>query len=471
MTGRRWRVLDVIAAAVAFMWVRASARLSRASRVEVDALAFPASDDRGEVAQVEAVAQVQDHAEAPNATKVSNASGVAFVLDEGQGATRPRVLLGPVIDGGTTWSIDAPAGGWGSLIREIRTRVRRGAKVMELPSPGGGSVEVSVELARGALVLWSSSARVEVHGKRAEAQIEARAAWTEGPARWCSRVLPLVSLWLLGVEQGEEPGSSWAWLESIGWRQASVEIAMDFTDWKFDADDHKAFVTKLAVKPWVQGGQCRAIEWGARSRNPSSGALYDKGAALAVLRGDAPAGYLEQLRAAGWDHEQTLTRLELRLSGKALKLLDPETGEVFDGTRPWTACDGEAIGRLATYALQAVWMADLRVGGAERARDNPVHPGWLAARAAALGGAEPIRLTRAAVEAEVGSVRAHARARLLRAGVDVGVLDGAKDIDGARRVALAKLAEDMAGGGAIERFGASRARYRELLEQVREVSR
>ena len=464
-------VLDVVIGAVAFVLVAAVARLRGQKPTQRQAVALVEHVEQRQDAQRGEVAQVLDHPAPLNATT----SQVAFIHDEEGSPTRPRLLVGPVIDGGTSWVLMAPNGGWRGLVRDLRTRAKKGARVVELAGVGGqGIVEVELEQTKGALVLWTSGARIEIAGKRCEAQIEARAAWTEGPARWCSRVLPLVSWWLLGVEQGDEPGSGWAWSRSIGWRQARVEIAMDFVGWPFTADDHKAIVTKMLVQPVTQGGHCRAIEFGRRSGsgssgNPVSGAIYDKGAALAVLRGDPPAGYVERLRAAGWDGEEALTRLELRVQGKALHLVDGSTGEVHDFTDPSTAASGEAIGKLATHALGSVWLADLRRGRAAQVRDNPVHPGWLAARAAASGGCEPVKLTRAVVQAEHKSVVEHARGRLLRAGIDVGVLEGAETAAEAGELALEVLAHQLGTAEARERLGASRARYRELLDAVREV--
>ena len=463
------KAVDILIRAVAFVWLAATGRRRHqvaANGGAGERVALVQHVETKPVAVVREVAQVQDHGEAPNATT----NAVAFVPDDREAPTRPRLLLGPAVDGGTSWSLASPPGGWRGLVRDLRARAKRGAKAVELKGVGDGDVvEVALEQKGGALVLWASSARIEVAGKRVEVQLEARAAWTEGPARWAARVLPLVTWWLLGEEQGQRPGSVWSWLESVGWRQASVEIAMDFVGWSFAADDHKALVTKLGVRPWVQGGQCRAIEFGQRSRNPVSGALYDKGAALAVLRGDPPAGYIERLRAAGWDGEEALTRLELRLQGKALHLVDGATGEVHDFGRPTTAFDADAIGKLASHALAAVWMADLGRGNATQVRDNPVHPGWQVAREAAAGGCEPIKLTRAAVQAEHASVVTHARARLLRAGVDVGVLLGGEGIAQVGELAHEVLGQELGTVAAVERHTASRARYAELLAEIREV--
>jgi hypothetical protein len=155
----------------------------------------------GQTSLMKEVAEVRDHVEASNATGVSGPSAVSLVLNEDDGSTRPRLLLGPVIDGQTGWSITAPPGGWCPIVRSIRRQLHSKAKVLELPSPGGGKVEASVEMNDGKVVLWASNARTEIQGNYAKVQILATAAWTEGPARWCARVLPLVTLWLLGTEQ------------------------------------------------------------------------------------------------------------------------------------------------------------------------------------------------------------------------------------------------------------------------------
>lgn len=291
---------------------QASPAAASAVEEQTSTAAAPGVESIEPIASTKEVAQVQDHVEAPNATssaspvslvldhvEASSASPVALVLNEHNASTRPRLLLGPVIDGQTGWSITAPPGGWCPIVRKIRRQLgKKGAKVLELPSPGGGKVEASVEMEDGNAVLWASDARIEIPGNYANVQILARAAWTEGPARWCARVLPLATLWLLGTVQSEEPdwtlienrepGPSWLWLDSIGWRQANVEIALDFVDWLFDADDHKSLVTKLKKYPIVQGEVCESINWGYRHKNLSSGSLYAKGLLLDVLRGDPP---------------------------------------------------------------------------------------------------------------------------------------------------------------------------------------
>jgi hypothetical protein len=189
---------------------------------------------------------------------------------------------------------------------------------------------------------------------------------------------------------------------------------------------------------------------------------------MAAERGPERAALLASMQSLGLQEGEAWTRVELRLWGGALRLVDAETGEALaDASRPLAVLDEQLLAKLWHHHLTTYWIADAS-GGAARMRDNEELEAWTVAREAA-GTVQSFRARRgSAAPAQVGAIRDHARDRLGQVLVDVEVLAGTQLVEGVGPRARAEVEAALADERMVERFMRARAKYGELLASMRE---
>lgn len=424
------------------------------------------AQSRGCHAQSRDHAQDQDHGD--RSTRGPNSADLSHAQSRGldPGSPRARLMGGPRIDGGTSWAIRAGPMGF-RCWRELVGAAKRGAGSVEWPDPWGEVVVLALDRGSpgsGAFVLSTGRVRIEIRRRWAEVQITAEAAEVEGVESWYLREMPRATFWLLGAADCRGSEGSWVaeWVADLGVEQRRIEICLDVAGWQLAPGDERAMVSRSTIHThWRSEDVLDGIDAGQRNATPNSLSVYDKIAKLASQRGPERAALLRRWDDYGRELDEPVTRIELRLAGKALRLLT-EDGEQLDATHPGAALDGELLGLLWSDGLTRHWMADLSAGRSQ-VRDNPPMPIWTEARAAG-GHVEAVRLRRDVAARQLEAIRRHALERLGRVGADVEqLLEG----DGSGAAVIDALDSLISSPGWDRDLARARARFADLLEQAR----
>lgn len=407
--------------------------------------------------------------------------------------TRDPVIYRRSLDGGTSWALDPPPGGF-SILATLERALAARRKTLTLHDPRGSPVAVTIQRKGRRLIVETSATRICVSSARAEVIVAAQAIETEGIVAWYLRALPLAVWWLLGedltsalcpacavhqsngcdrCDRGRRPWASWRELADElarhGVEQHRIEQAADCGGLPLVPGIEDAFISDgLTVRPFVPRPGCRSgYEIGKRT-NPETLALYDKPWQMRA-KGQAREALLEAMAAAGWRPGMVWTRVEARSQGQGLILV--QDGEVVvDGRHPGAALDERVRGALWRRVLGRIWLSDTRSQMA-RERDRPVSPLWQRLRDAAepvLDDDSQTSMISRAAQRQLVSVRQCARERLGRAAIDVGVLAGGQSLDEVADLARVELEAQLVPALARERLLASRARYQALLDAVAE---
>lgn len=412
-----------------------------------------------------AVAQGLDHGVGSARGDVHYKKTVAQGRESGPGP--PRLLGGPRIDGSTAWSVTAGPLGF-RCWRELVGAAARGSATVEWPDPWGELV--TLELDRGApgsgtYVLSTGYVRIEIRRRWAEIQITALAAEVEGVESWYLREMPRALLWLLGKQTTcYLVRDAIAAAESLGVFQRRIEICNDAAGWQLKPGDERTLISKATIHPhWRSEDVLDGVDAGQRETTPNSLSVYDVIARMRAKRGPERAALRARWREHGWQEGEPVTRIELRLASKALRLVT-EDGRQIDATHPGAALDAELLGKLWADGLTRHWMADASAG-ASRLRDNPPLEVWTRARAAG-GEVEAVRLRRDVAGRQLDAVRKHALAQLGQVGARVEqLLEGSGDGEALRRA----VDEVIAGTDWTNNLARARARLADLLEQAKGV--
>lgn len=416
------------------------------------------------VAQAEAVAQPQDHC--PPATR--RASVVAPATNPKRDA---RVLLGPRVDGSTSWEIAAPPRGWPPALARMRDLARQGKRSCEAIDQFGECVSLGLAWAKGSLIVQTGFVRVNlVANRHVELQVTALAVETEGLVSWTMREVPRWVWWATGLDVAGS--SDWQQLEPrlVGLvEQRRIEICSDLVGLNLEhrfsngrGIEDALICGRSKVAPHVpRPGVRTGYLIGGRRRNEWSAALYRKLLQLAACHGPEKGALLEHFRAAGWDGEEDITRIEMRPDGDALVLVDAQGEVLVNGKRPLAALHEGVVQALWHHGLGKIWIADLD-RGAVRERDNQVWAPWQVARDAARN-VQPFRARRAARRAQFASVEKHVVERLEQALADIEVLRGTQLFEDVGPVATAEVERALSSPNARDRFTRATARHGDLV--------
>ena len=279
----------------------------------------------------------------------------------------PRAVSGVMVDGGTRFhAVFDPGGGFAPL-RPMLEHLRRDdtpdAGLVRIPTHEGKTIPVRAIIggvARHVLTLHALDVawwRVNIRSGDVHGQLKAKALWSygyEAVASWC------LALWTWhATGTACELGDAWA----RGWRLTGLELCADFTGIRFFREDAAHFIGARVsgdeghdVIVWGEqdrwGGEGPAntivetINIGRRTTSPLSLCIYDKSRQVdAVKSGDAST-YAAVWGEHGWAVGEHVTRVELRLNGRALCMEDASTGELLDFTHPGRPADLDALRRL-----------------------------------------------------------------------------------------------------------------------------
>lgn len=176
-------------------------------------------------------------------------------------------------------------------------------------------------------------------------QAKAKALWGYGWETWVTRWAGLVSWWV-GEDLREASDA-----HRLGWRVTGIELCSDFVRVPIYLEDlnlvlapgvptRKAFPGK-SYRPRdsapesrggfesSEAGEIETLNIGKRSSNVSW-CLYRKTTQILAAKDGDASTYSPMWKAMGWDEEEEVTRVELRLCKRALVQLDEETGEQLD---------------------------------------------------------------------------------------------------------------------------------------------
>jgi hypothetical protein len=414
-------------------------------------------------AEPERVAQVLDHC----GGDTRPAKVVAYPVEAKRGV---RVLRAKAIDGGTSWTIRPPPSGWPEVISRLRGHAKAGHRSCEVADQHGELVSLEIEWQRGELVVSTGMVRASIRTNGIELQVTALAVETEGLERWVMREVPRWVFWSRAVELD---AGDWRMLERLladmgGFNQRRIEACTDMVGLPLHVDLAASIIARPDVTLHRRGDVWTGFDVGHRSSNEMSMGIYDKDGQLAACRGPEKSALLACMREAGLERGEDWTRIELRVWGDALVLIDPDTSEVIvDATGPLAAMHDEIVTLLWVHGLTKYWIADAS-GGARRMRDNPVLPAWVVARDAA-GYVQPFKARRSAERAQLDSITQHASDRLGQLLMDVEVIHGTQLVDQVGPRARAEVDRVLADPRALDRFRRARAKYSEIVINVGEV--
>lgn len=378
-----------------------------------------------------------------------------------------RVFVPPRIDGGTAWSIPPPPDGWPGLVERLRQLVRQRCRSAVVADRWGEAITVAIGAEKGKLIVETGMARLELWARGCELRISALAAETEGVAAWLVRELPRWCWWLRMAELPDVEPDDYKQLgphlRLLGVTVRRIESCTDVGGWPIEPGLVDQVIARHQAHDHVPHSGVRSGVTIGSSSATLHGKIYNKRWELDVQRGPEHAALLERVRAGGYVDGDSWTRVEWVAQRSAL-MLEGEGDEQINGRDPLAPCDPEIIATLWRHFCTEVRVVQL--GQRAKPSDNPNLPEWDAIRDAA-GQAATLRLRRAASTAQLAEVRGHARERLGHELATVGALAGATTADQAGVEARREVDRLLSEREAIDRFNRARARYADLLEQVR----
>ncbi len=219
-------------------------------------------------------------------------------------------------------------------------------------------------------------------------QAKAKALWAHGWTVWCSTFLGLGSWWA-GGELHDMGGAA-----AAGWRVTGVELCCDFIDVPWRIKDVGRFLTpgrstqglRNAFKRGGDPDLVDTIEIGKRSSNVSW-CLYRKTTQILQAKDGDESTYASTWEAGGWDGEEEVTRVELRLTKRALTL-EGSGGDVLELRDPATLGDRHNLALAWVSHTSSYWLP--LDDGHTRATNSECDPRWEVVQAAA--GVPEVRL-------------------------------------------------------------------------------
>jgi len=311
--------------------------------------------------------------------------------------TAPSCVSPVHVDGGTRFALEVDPNGFDAVVADGDPRPRppeafrvalvklrapttreqdqaereRGGCVLRLPVPphnafGSTDVYVRAEIRgtrREMLTLYIEDVafiRVGIESGQVRCELKARALWAEGYASVAARVLDLVLWWCTGHRctlanahapclTRAEDAPAWVWgADAMGWRVTGLEVCSDFTDLELAEKDLGSFVGFAAteiVRRFDARGEIATLNLGSRA-SPISLCVYNKTEQIADVKGGDDSTYRAAWRANGWNGIDPLRRVEFRFTGRALQLVDDETGEALDFRKPSALADARQMRKL-----------------------------------------------------------------------------------------------------------------------------
>ncbi len=297
---------------------------------------------------------------------------------------RAQCIAALIIDGGTRFALEFDVGGMipdlVELVDELRrpTSVdtdererRQGGTIRALPVPVVADEQLDDNVA--AIVTTSGSRKqyvtfyvtdrarisINVEAGTCKMQLKARELWALGYER-------AAALWLARV--GYMLTGQWCELATshdFGWRTTGLEICSDFIGLPLYREDAGRFVGAYKQGDTHKridcfggvGDSAETISIGSRNSDMQV-VLYDKDKQLAQEKGGDDSIYRSTHEAHGWDGEAERTRVEYRLRGRGLQIVDRDTGEMWDFRDPATAAGTEALRYLWAYVSQKKRLVD-----------------------------------------------------------------------------------------------------------------
>lgn len=423
-------------------WVRSA--WARSSHDEREAVADVSGDEREP-------ALIQDHPD-------RRARQLPAALVDGD--ERELVALRHAVDGGTAVDIVGPASGF-MLYRDLAKAYASGERHARVE---GASWTLDRE--KGALVLRTGLARVDLYKSRAKLSITALAAEVEGVDEWWCREVPRWLRALMGLEVEADlddlDGLDRELAGIVVWRV--LEQAIDLMGLTITREMQSELVTRSHVQAHSRApGEVHALDVGTR-RSPWSLGIYQRIKRLDANRQAERVAYYDQLIAGGWDGESEVVRVEPRRQRKGLRL-ERVDGSVLDATTATAGRRPELLQELFADSLNRVWRAE--PGAAARAhaegarlRDCPECPKWTRLRELATGGAPRQRYTQAARARQRAELLHHNVGRMVAAAASVEVL-GRGDGDG--ELAVRTLRGRVGGPSWVKSMEDAEARHGEMV--------
>lgn len=319
-------------------------------------------------------------------------------------------MLPPRLDGGTRFALDLPQG-WRELadiegselgplleladdLRRASRSRRAGERQIRLPMLGraaGVWADVAVQGERGQRVIAyvADCMRVELdtawsprrgYAARVTAEFKARLLHSRPDQRsTVTRWLRAASQWVLGSMRGEL---------ATRWLATNLEVCADFVGIAWTRDDARALVIPrgmlstgdITTRSIGKANSERAtLAFGTRA-SPLSWCLYNKTAQIADVKGGDESAYAHLWRLLGREPGEEVGRVELRAKGRALRWLDPATGDVLSLETVADATDPQQLARLWSLLTQRCRVCV--PGSATRRKRWRVDPRWTVVRAA-----------------------------------------------------------------------------------------
>ncbi|MCP4903920.1 MAG: hypothetical protein GY910_02985 [bacterium] len=345
-----------------------------------------------------------------------------------------------------------------------------------------GHVHVLLDMASGeveiqfkARALWALGGGVRGYGELGRFWLWELSGLLLGGSSSCREIMELSG----GDLFRDHPKGGASIAAVLGWRTTGIEVCVDFVGVEWSLQDLENFVGVRGTGGQRggesdgylfkgTGGDVETVNIGSRSSDVMI-QLYNKSEQKRRTdRGDVST-YASAWRARGYseDRHGDVQRVELRLSGKGLKLRNTETGRELNFRDPARVADAKAIATAWAWAMEKkrLTLPDT----ATRKERRKTDPRWLPIQAAAenadLEGlrdwrqdrtvqeeAHVVALARAARDAERGLLR---YAALHNQQVDDEILEVASQPDDAVTTPEAAKARDVALGKAEQHVHAS----------------
>ncbi|MCR9165517.1 MAG: hypothetical protein ACE37F_00700 [Nannocystaceae bacterium] len=255
------------------------------------------------------------------------------------------------IDGATSFMANVGEAMWHPDVQDALRAARRGGLV-RLHDSRGRAFALPVQSATPGRIELKVEGRVTIKIDRYRETVEVIAAkeevWTYGGiGPWANTWLRLASHWFLGQRCTGLTDAG-----SAGWRVHRLELASDFTGFPFLILDEANFRSRLMAgalrSSLPKNGERETIEAGRRGRGQITISVHDKHAEIRKKQKVEPIDsiYAPLWKAHGWRGRLRVRRVEVRADGKALKLQDARTGQVFDLSEPSALLDRDMLARL-----------------------------------------------------------------------------------------------------------------------------
>ncbi len=295
------------------------------------------------------------------------------------------------VDGATSFMAKAAETMWHRDVQDALRTAHRGG-VVHLHDSRGRAFTLRVLSATPGKIELHVAGRVTIKVMRYAGTVEVIAAkeevWTYGGiGPWAKTWLRLASHWFIGQRCTGLMDAG-----AAGWRVHRLELASDFTGFRFHILDEPNFRTRQKANAWrsslAKNGERETVEAGRRGRGQITISVHDKHAEIRKKQKVEPIDsiYARLWQANDWGGRLRVRRVEVRADGQALKLQDVKTGQVFDLSEPSALLDRDMLARLWHEGTHR-HVLKVPAEGVGKGKKPGTDPRWIAVQSVAdLGG-------------------------------------------------------------------------------------